>query len=91
MKRIGLTIAAIVSMLSLTACADTAPTVSRDYVGTGRTAGYVLVTDWTRVPSQNDQATDIWVRIIKIENVCYAQTNSVHDWAYSLVPTGVSC
>lgn len=87
MKRIA---AIAISAIALTGCTDTSPTL--DPMGSvGRTASYSVVTDWTRIPSNNDQATDVWVRIIKIEGVCFTQTNSVHDWEYSLVPTGAAC
>jgi hypothetical protein len=90
-KKIAAIAVGVAVLVSTTAGAcDTDPTHSPTG-DVARTTGYSVVADWTRIPSNNDQATDIWVRVIKIEGICFTQTSSVHDWEYSLVPMHTTC
>lgn len=79
-------------LLALSACVEESTGSTKSSVSVPNTgAQYVVLTDWTRIPANNDSTGDIMVRTIKIENVCYLQTASVKDWMYSVVPTGATC
>lgn len=88
MKRIVALAILVVSAISLTAC-GTDPTVTGNKVG--RSPGYVIVTDWTRIPSEEEYVSDIFVRTIKIEGICYLQSYSVREWQYELTPLSATC
>jgi uncharacterized protein involved in high-affinity Fe2+ transport len=92
LKRMTYVLAGIASALILSACSSMDSTTSELPTGNpGKSADFVIVTDWTRLPSGHDGVSDLWVRIVKIESVCYTQSGSVHDWTYNLVPSGATC
>jgi hypothetical protein len=49
------------------------------------------MTGWTRIPSDNQYVTDVYVRTLKIDNVCYVQSASAYDWTFNITPTGQAC
>jgi hypothetical protein len=83
-------ITAIVA-LALTGCTSTYTTESPIEPVENRSANFVVVTDWAVIPANNEYATDIYVRLVKIENVCYTQTASVKDWQYTFTPHTREC
>lgn len=92
MKRMTYVLAGIASALILSACSNMDSTTDDLPTGNvGRSAEYVIVTDWTKLPSGHDGVSDLWIRTVKIEGICYTQTGSVHDWDYNLIPSGATC
>lgn len=84
MKSVKLVIAGLVSTGALTGCA-TQSTQSEVPPTSGRTATYQIVTGWVTISADNDMATDVMVRTVKIENQCFVQSASVYDWTYNLM------
>lgn len=81
---------ATIAILSLSGCGSSS---TDSNINTSNLNGvrYTVVTNWTMVPADNDSVTDMYIRILKIETLCYIQTASVHDWQYSLVPHAATC
>lgn len=88
-----------VAILAATAIALSGCDLTGDYTteeplsNSGQLNGtrYEVKTNWTRIPSNSGVISDVNVRILIIENVCYVQTGSEKDWQQSLVPTGSTC
>ena len=78
---------------SLTGCStdNTYSSDSNMFPSTNRATTYTVVTDWAIINGDHESAIDKLIRIVKIENVCYLQTESIYDSGYVFVPTGQSC
>ena len=79
-------VVAAIALIALSGCT----TVGSDYAtddpiqsAKGSATNYVVITDWRKLPSNNENAADLNIRIVKIENVCFIQTASLYDSQYT--------
>ena len=95
MKKLTTLAVLAVSAVALSGCGNWTgdPTTEEPLPNSGMLNGtrHQVITNWTRVPSNSDVVSDIHIRILKIQDVCYVHTASEKDWQYSLVPTGRDC
>jgi hypothetical protein len=93
-KKFGMVAIGAAAILALTGCdfvgtSNTTPDPVQSVKGTAAT--FVVITDWRTLPSNSEGVTDVHVRIVKIEDVCYLHSGSHYDYTYSFVPTGKPC